>query len=323
MDVRKTVTDAGYIAIGLGVMGYQQAQTRRRELTTKLGDVPGKLERQVPGPASSVKFPASSAESPGKLGDLGKLSAVSGKVEERGREVAGIPRRGQPPDRRPRRCRPRPRRGPGPIDGHPGPGAGRRSRQARRAGAWCRCRSQLGDLPERVVQVIEPVAAKVRERTRQRRSKLEPHLEHDIEQVREHARTTFRACSLRLPAVSVLPVSLPGSCAPCRPKRSSPSSTPATTTSSTGCTSPPISTRSPTRSPALRTPRRAGDSKARRSPRSTRSSRYDVPTWFRLGDNDLATHLFRTAAPARGRDALRGHRRDHARRGISACGSCR
>ena len=27
--------------------------------------------------------------------------------------------------------------------------------------------------------------------------------------------------------------------------------------------------------------------------------RYDVDTWFRLGDKDLATHLFRTAAPAR------------------------
>ena len=39
MDVRKTVTDAGYIAIGLGVMGYQQAQTRRRELTGKLDTV--------------------------------------------------------------------------------------------------------------------------------------------------------------------------------------------------------------------------------------------------------------------------------------------
>ena len=29
--------------------------------------------------------------------------------------------------------------------------------------------------------------------------------------------------------------------------------------------------------------------------------RYGVPTWFRLGDQDLATHLYRTAAPARGR----------------------
>ena len=35
-DVRKTVTDAGYIAIGLGVMGFQQAQARRRELQQRL-----------------------------------------------------------------------------------------------------------------------------------------------------------------------------------------------------------------------------------------------------------------------------------------------
>ncbi len=30
MDVRKTVTDTGYIAIGLGVMGVQRAQERTR-----------------------------------------------------------------------------------------------------------------------------------------------------------------------------------------------------------------------------------------------------------------------------------------------------
>ena len=43
MDVKKTVTDAGYIAIGLGVMGYQQAQTRRREISGKLNDATGKV----------------------------------------------------------------------------------------------------------------------------------------------------------------------------------------------------------------------------------------------------------------------------------------
>ena len=32
MDVRKSLTDAGYITIGLGVMGYQQAQARGRQL---------------------------------------------------------------------------------------------------------------------------------------------------------------------------------------------------------------------------------------------------------------------------------------------------
>ena len=44
--------------------------------------------------------------------------------------------------------------------------------------------------------------------------------------------------------------------------------------------------------------------------------RYDVPTWFRLGDKDLATHLYRTATHARGRAALDGDRGDH--RGVGA-----
>jgi hypothetical protein len=40
-NVRKTLTDAGYIAVGLGVMGVQQSQTRVRELrerATQAGD---------------------------------------------------------------------------------------------------------------------------------------------------------------------------------------------------------------------------------------------------------------------------------------------
>ncbi|MCZ7534782.1 MAG: apolipoprotein A1/A4/E family protein [Acidimicrobiia bacterium] len=36
IDVRKVITDAGYVSIGLGVLGYQQAQTRRRELGARL-----------------------------------------------------------------------------------------------------------------------------------------------------------------------------------------------------------------------------------------------------------------------------------------------
>ena len=45
VNIRKTVTDAGYIAIGLGVMGYQQTQIRRRELTGKLDSVGGHWAR--------------------------------------------------------------------------------------------------------------------------------------------------------------------------------------------------------------------------------------------------------------------------------------
>ncbi|HEX5614771.1 MAG TPA: hypothetical protein VFZ83_06410 [Acidimicrobiia bacterium] len=36
MDFRKTATDAGYIAVGLGVMGYQQSRTRAAELRERL-----------------------------------------------------------------------------------------------------------------------------------------------------------------------------------------------------------------------------------------------------------------------------------------------
>jgi hypothetical protein len=35
-DVGKTVKDAAYVAIGLGVLGFQRAQVRRRELTKQM-----------------------------------------------------------------------------------------------------------------------------------------------------------------------------------------------------------------------------------------------------------------------------------------------
>lgn len=50
MDVRKTVTDAGYIAIGLGVMGAQRAQARGRALQVSLreaGDCLGSRSREL------------------------------------------------------------------------------------------------------------------------------------------------------------------------------------------------------------------------------------------------------------------------------------
>jgi hypothetical protein len=38
IDLRKSVTDAGYIAIGAGVLGFQQAQQRRRDLQTHFAE---------------------------------------------------------------------------------------------------------------------------------------------------------------------------------------------------------------------------------------------------------------------------------------------
>ena len=127
MDVRKTVTDAGYIAIGLGVMGYQQTQIRRRELTTKLGAVPAQVEergREVQGflAEGTRQIGARGVAARGRAEE--QVKATVSRVQELGDEVA-------------KRVEP--------VVGQ--------------------VQSQLGDLPERVVQVIEPVAARVRERT--------------------------------------------------------------------------------------------------------------------------------------------------------------
>ena len=52
--------------------------------------------------------------------------------------------------------------------------------------------------------------------------------------------------------------------------------------------------------------------------------RYDVPTWFRLGDRDLATHLYRTQRlRARVHRSPPSRARDHARHGSSTCTSSR
>ena len=127
MDVKKTVSDAGYIAIGLGVMGYQQAQTRRRELTSRLDTASGKVSdrgREVQG------FVAEGTRQIGARGSAAKGRAEDQvrsqveKLQEFGTEVA---RRVEPV-----------------VD---------------------QVQGQLGQVPERVVQVIEPLTARVRELT--------------------------------------------------------------------------------------------------------------------------------------------------------------
>jgi hypothetical protein len=127
MDVRKTVTDAGYIAIGLGVMGYQQTQTRRRELTGKLDTVTDHVNargREVQG------FIAESGRQVGARGVAAKdraeeqVRTTVTKVQDLGTEVVKFVE---------------------PVVEQ--------------------VQTQLGDIPERVVQVIEPVAARVRELT--------------------------------------------------------------------------------------------------------------------------------------------------------------
>jgi hypothetical protein len=44
-DLRKLATDAAFVAVGLGVLGLQRAQVRRRELQRQLGALVGQLSR--------------------------------------------------------------------------------------------------------------------------------------------------------------------------------------------------------------------------------------------------------------------------------------
>ena len=80
-----------------------------------------------------------------------------------------------------------------------------------------------------------------------------------------------------------------------RPDRGRPpSSTWPTTPCCTACTSAPTSTPSSTRWPTPSTPTGAGVWPARPGRPWTEFGRYGNPTWFNLGDRDLATHIVRT-----------------------------
>jgi hypothetical protein len=124
MDVRKTATDAGYIAIGLGVMGYQQAQSRRRELTGKLDTVTdqvGARTREVHG------FVTEGTRQVGARG-VAARDRAQGQIHMTVIKVHGL-----------------------------GSDVAQRVEPVRE-----QVQAQLGDIPERMVQAIEPVAAKVR-----------------------------------------------------------------------------------------------------------------------------------------------------------------
>ena len=107
VDVRKTLTDTGYIVVGLGVMGVQQAQTRGRELRTRLdGRTGGALEQG----RSALEHTASCARSlttdlRSRLGDrtrtareragagvrdsVGKAQEFRGEISKRTEPVVG------------------------------------------------------------------------------------------------------------------------------------------------------------------------------------------------------------------------------------------
>jgi hypothetical protein len=84
MDVKKTATDTAYIVVGVGVLGFQQAQVRRRDASAKVGamrrDARGALREQA------GRLKAATGGCGANLGGLG--STLGAKSSDLGTNVS-------------------------------------------------------------------------------------------------------------------------------------------------------------------------------------------------------------------------------------------
>ncbi len=55
LDLRKTAADAAYIAVGAGVLGFQQAQVRRKEAGERLSTIAKDAQSAVETQAASIR----------------------------------------------------------------------------------------------------------------------------------------------------------------------------------------------------------------------------------------------------------------------------
>jgi len=119
-SAQKSLTDAGYIAVGLGVMGFQQAQIRARaaqKRVTEAGTCLAGRAREVRSTLDTQTQTARTQAETQVRNTVARAEAFRTEVEKRVEPVVG------------------------------------------------QVQAQLNDLPERVVQTMEPVAARVRSMT--------------------------------------------------------------------------------------------------------------------------------------------------------------
>ena len=81
--VPRAVQDAGYTAVGLGVLALQQVQTRRREISERVTTELTAAGRQAQAVLTGVKAMASPVTS--RLEDLPRLPGPIGQVVDLGR----------------------------------------------------------------------------------------------------------------------------------------------------------------------------------------------------------------------------------------------
>jgi hypothetical protein len=117
-NAKKTLTDVGYIAVGLGVMGFQQAQTRARASRERVWEVGGCLAGRAREARHTIDTQTQTARTQAEAQVRHTVARAGALRDELGKRVE-------------------------PVVGQ--------------------VQAQLGDIPERVVQAMEPVAARVRE----------------------------------------------------------------------------------------------------------------------------------------------------------------
>ena len=117
-NAKKTLTDTGYIAVGLGVMGFQQAQIRARATRDRATEVGGCLAARARDARNALHNQRQTARTQAQAQVRNTVARAGALRDELGKRVE-------------------------PVVGQ--------------------VQAQLGDLPERVVQAMEPVAARVRE----------------------------------------------------------------------------------------------------------------------------------------------------------------
>jgi uncharacterized protein HemX len=90
-DVRKTLTDAGYIAVGIGVLGVQQAQARRQKLIEQISVATDEITTRAKKRSSQLQsLPSKVSEQFSSIDPGARLDDVRARVEsarERANEI--------------------------------------------------------------------------------------------------------------------------------------------------------------------------------------------------------------------------------------------
>jgi hypothetical protein len=131
-SVQKTLTDAGYIAVGLGVMGFQQAQIRARAARVRVSEAGSCVAGRARDVQSKLGTHTQSARTHAQTA---RTHAQTARTQAHVQVRHTVVRASELRDELGKRVEP--------VVGQ--------------------VQAQLGELPERVVQAMEPVAARVRE----------------------------------------------------------------------------------------------------------------------------------------------------------------